>query len=109
VIEAGKDCFVEKPLSLSVTDSERLNSLADEYDRILMVGHILHYHPAVIALKELVASGQRGRIDYIYSNRLNIRKSRWCNVLSVLSMFDPAACRSVSLRAERQAAGLAAA
>ncbi len=76
VMAAGKDCFVEKPLSLSVADGERLNQVAETTDRMLMVGHILHYHPAVIALKELVSSGQLGRIDYIYSNRLNIGKFR---------------------------------
>ena len=76
VMHAGKDCFVEKPLSLSVKDGERLTQVAESTGQILMVGHILHYHPAVIALKELVSSGQLGRIDYIYSNRLNIGKFR---------------------------------
>jgi UDP-2-acetamido-3-amino-2,3-dideoxy-glucuronate N-acetyltransferase len=76
VLSAGKDCFVEKPLSLSVADGERLTALAETHGRILMVGHILHYHPAIIALKELITSGKLGRIDYIYSNRLNIGKFR---------------------------------
>jgi UDP-2-acetamido-3-amino-2,3-dideoxy-glucuronate N-acetyltransferase len=76
VLSAGKDCFVEKPLSLSVPDGERLTALAETHQRILMVGHILHYHPAIIALKELITEGKLGRIDYIYSNRLNIGKFR---------------------------------
>lgn len=76
VLSAGKDCFVEKPLSLSVPDGERLTALAETHTRILMVGHILHYHPAIIALKDLITSGKLGRIDYIYSNRLNIGKFR---------------------------------
>ena len=76
VMAAGKDCFVEKPLSLSVKDGERLNRIAESSGQLLMVGHILHYHPAVIALKELIVSGELGRIDYIYSNRLNIGKFR---------------------------------
>jgi len=76
VLSSGKDCFVEKPLSLSVSDGERLTALAETHQRILMVGHILHYHPAIIALKKLITDGELGRIDYIYSNRLNIGKFR---------------------------------
>ncbi len=73
---AGKDVFVEKPLSLSVDSGEELTSLAHERGRILMVGHLLWYHPAVIKLKEMVTQGELGRIQYIYSNRLNLGKIR---------------------------------
>lgn len=75
-MEAGKDVFVEKPLSLTLNDAEKLRSYAHSNKRVLMVGHILRYHPAVEKLKELVDSGKLGRIDYVYSNRLNFGKLR---------------------------------
>lgn len=72
VLESGKDLLVEKPMALKVGDAERLIELASERDLVLGVGHVLEYHPAVLKLKELVASGQLGRVRYIYSNRLNM-------------------------------------
>jgi UDP-2-acetamido-3-amino-2,3-dideoxy-glucuronate N-acetyltransferase len=75
-IEAGKDVFVEKPLSISVAEGEELIALAVEKKRVLMVGHILRYHPAVVKLQELIKGGALGRIQYLYSNRLNIGKIR---------------------------------
>jgi len=75
-LSAGKDVFVEKPLCLSVEEGEALAALAREKDRILMVGHLLWYHPAVLKLKELINAGDLGRIQYIYSNRLNLGKIR---------------------------------
>jgi len=73
---AGKDVFVEKPLCLSVAEGEDLVSLAREKGRVLMVGHLLWYHPAIIQLKKLVDEGALGRVEYIYSNRLNLGKIR---------------------------------
>jgi UDP-2-acetamido-3-amino-2,3-dideoxy-glucuronate N-acetyltransferase len=73
---AGKDVFVEKPLALEVPEGQELIDLAARQGRILMVGHILQYHPAVLKLKELVDSGELGKIQYVYSNRLNIGKIR---------------------------------
>ena len=73
---AGKDVFVEKPLCLSLPTGEELVALAREKGRVLMVGHLLWYHPAVSRLKELVDEGELGRIQYIYSNRLNLGKIR---------------------------------
>lgn len=73
---AGKDVFVEKPLSLSVEVGRSLVELAKSRNRILMVGHLLWYHPAVLKLQKLVASGELGRIQYVYSNRLNLGKIR---------------------------------
>ncbi len=73
---AGKDVFVEKPLCLSVQTGEALVALAKEKNRILMVGHLLWYHPAILKLKSLINSGTLGRIQYIYSNRLNLGKIR---------------------------------
>ena len=75
-ILAGKDIFVEKPLSLKVKEAEELIGLAKAHNKILMVDHILQYHPAVIKLKELIDNGTLGKLQYIYSNRLNIGKLR---------------------------------
>ena len=73
---AGKDVFVEKPLCLSETEGQELIRLAEESNRILMVGHLLWYHPALLRLKALVNNGDLGRIRYIYSNRLNMGRLR---------------------------------
>lgn len=73
---AGKDVFIEKPLALEVKEGKELVKLAEENKKVLMVGHVLRYHPAVNKLKELVDRGTLGRIQYIYSNRLNIGKIR---------------------------------
>lgn len=75
-LEAGKHVFVEKPLALTVEDAERLIECAAEADRVLMVGHLLRYHPAFLRLQELVRSGRLGRLQYLYSNRLNLGKIR---------------------------------
>ncbi|HLB06891.1 MAG TPA: Gfo/Idh/MocA family oxidoreductase [Alphaproteobacteria bacterium] len=75
-LEAGKHVFVEKPLALGVADAEALCALAREKQRVLMVGHLLQYHPAFLALKELVHNGALGRLQYIYSNRLNLGRIR---------------------------------
>ncbi len=73
---AGKDVYVEKPLALTVKEGLEIVDIAEKEKRILMVGHILQYHPAVIKLKKLIASGELGKVEYIYSNRLNIGKLR---------------------------------
>jgi UDP-2-acetamido-3-amino-2,3-dideoxy-glucuronate N-acetyltransferase len=73
---AGKDVFVEKPLALRVPEAEELVELAARKKRILMIGHILEYHPAIQKLKDFVDSGELGDIHYIYSNRLNLGKVR---------------------------------
>jgi UDP-2-acetamido-3-amino-2,3-dideoxy-glucuronate N-acetyltransferase len=73
---AGKDVFVEKPLALSDREGADLVALARERDRVLMVGHLLWYHPAVIELNRLIRSGELGRVQYVYSNRLNLGKLR---------------------------------
>jgi UDP-2-acetamido-3-amino-2,3-dideoxy-glucuronate N-acetyltransferase len=75
-ILAGKDVYVEKPLCLSESDGQELNELARSQNRILMVGHLLWHHPAVLKLKALIQAGDLGRIQYIYSNRLNLGKLR---------------------------------
>jgi len=73
---AGKDVFCEKPLALRVEEGKDLVKLARENKRILMVGHLLEYHPAVLRLKELVDKGELGKVNYIYSSRLNLGKIR---------------------------------
>ncbi len=73
---ANKDVFVEKPLSLTVEEGEELVKLAEEKNKILMVGHVLEYHPGVVKLKQLVDNGELGKLNYIYSSRLNLGKFR---------------------------------
>ena len=69
---AGKHVFVEKPLVLREEEAEDLIALATQKNRVLMVGHLLQYHPVFVRLKELAAKGELGRINYIYSHRLNL-------------------------------------
>ncbi len=76
VLRGGKHCFVEKPLAQSVADAERAVAAAEESGRLLMVGHLLEYHPGVAKLKEIADSGELGDIHYIYSNRLNLGQLR---------------------------------
>jgi len=73
---AGKDVYVEKPLCLDIAEAEELVALAWRHGRILMVGHLLQYHPCVIELQRLVGQGELGRVQYITSNRLNLGKIR---------------------------------
>src|SRR5437016_4152214 len=75
-LEAGKDVFVEKPLAIDVKQGEDLVELAKARRRVLMVGHILRYHPAILRLHDLIQDGALGQINYLYSNRLNIGKIR---------------------------------
>lgn len=75
-MKAGKDVFVEKPMALTIEDAEKMRSVAAQTDCIIMVGHLLEYHPAVLKLRELIDSGELGKINYIYSNRLNFGKVR---------------------------------
>ena len=75
-LEAGKHCFVEKPLALTVADAERVLAAAEASGTTLMVGHLLEYHPGLEKLKEIADSGQLGDIHYIYSNRVNLGKLR---------------------------------
>jgi predicted dehydrogenase len=76
VAAAGKHCLVEKPLATDEAEAERAVTAAASAGKILMVGHLLEYHPAVGRLKELVESGELGALYYIYGNRLNLGKLR---------------------------------
>jgi UDP-2-acetamido-3-amino-2,3-dideoxy-glucuronate N-acetyltransferase len=75
-LKAGKDIFVEKPLALKVEEGEELVELAQRESRILMVGHLLQYHPAVISLRQMLREGELGKVEYISSSRLNLGKLR---------------------------------
>jgi len=75
-LEAGKNVLVEKPLTLDVADGEDLVELARKRQLILMVGHLLEYHPAVLRLRQLISDGALGDLRYIYSSRLNLGKVR---------------------------------
>jgi predicted dehydrogenase len=76
VVQAGKHCFVEKPLAQSVAEAEQAVAAAREAGRVLMVGHLLEYHPGLEKLKAIADSGELGDIHYIYGNRLNLGKLR---------------------------------
>lgn len=75
-LRAGKDCFVEKPLALNPDEGRQMVDAAHRNGRILMVGHLLRYHPAILAIHRMVESGELGRLEYIYSNRLSMGKIR---------------------------------
>ena len=71
-LTAGKDVFVEKPLTLDVGQAQDLIDTAERLNKILMVGHLLIYHPAVALIKSLIDKGEIGSIRYMYSQRLNL-------------------------------------
>ena len=75
-LRAGKDVFVEKPMALDPNDARELMSIAEDHDRVLMVGHLLQYHPVYLKLLSLIKEGALGRLQYLYSNRLNFGKIR---------------------------------
>jgi predicted dehydrogenase len=76
VVGAGKHCFVEKPLATNVADAERVAEAAQAAGKVLMVGHLLEYHPAVGRLKELIDGAELGELYYVYANRLNLGQLR---------------------------------
>ncbi len=76
VLSAGKHVFIEKPMAMVESEGRTLVTLAKQNGRVLMVGHLLQYHPAFRILKEMASAGKLGRINYIYSNRLNLGKIR---------------------------------
>ncbi len=72
----GRHVFVEKPIALAVAEAEELVALAEARGRVLMVGHLLMYHPAVTRLKQMVDSGELGEVYYLYASRLNLGQVR---------------------------------
>jgi len=99
-IAAGKHVYVEKPLALSVADGESMRDAAKKAGVILMVGHLLQYHPVFAALRDMVAVGDLGKLRYVYSHRLSMGKFRleedafWSlaphDVSMILSLFGEA-------------------
>jgi len=75
-LQAGRDVLVEKPLALTYEQGAHLVKLAEDNKRVLMVGHVLEYHPAIKRMLELVRAGELGKVQYIYSNRLSLGKIR---------------------------------
>lgn len=75
-LQAGKDVLIEKPLALRVADAQELCAVADHLGAVLMVGHLVQYHPVFVRLKMIVDEGRLGRIQYVYSNRLNLGRFR---------------------------------
>ncbi len=75
-LRADKDVFVEKPMTLSSKEGKSLVRMAKVRERIMLVGHVLEYHPAITKLKEMVHHGKLGNLRYIYSNRLNLGRFR---------------------------------
>jgi len=84
---SDKDVFVEKPLAMNRKEGKELVELAESRGKILMVGHLLLYHPAIIELKRMISDGELGKINYIYSNRLNLGRLRIEE--NVLQSFAP--------------------
>ena len=76
IIKAGKHVLVEKPLCLNIDDAEHLVELSNNYNVNLMVGHVLLFHPSIQKIKELIIEGKIGKLQYIYSNRLNLGQVR---------------------------------
>lgn len=75
-LSQGKDVLAEKPLALNYQQGVEMQAAAKKYERILMVGHLLEYHPAILKLKELLSANALGKVNYIYSNRLNFGRIR---------------------------------
>jgi len=69
---ADKDVLVEKPMALNSKEAEEMLEIAEKRERVLMVGHLLIYHPVVDRLKEMMVSGELGKIYYIYTQRVNL-------------------------------------
>ena len=86
-LESGKDVFVEKPLVLNLEHGRKLLKIATEKNKILMVGHIMEYHPASLKLKEFIDNGRLGKIHYLYSTRVNLGKVR--DIENALWSFAP--------------------
>jgi UDP-2-acetamido-3-amino-2,3-dideoxy-glucuronate N-acetyltransferase len=99
-VAAGKHVYVEKPIALSISDGEAMIKAAKAADKILMVGHLLQYHPVFVALRDRVRTGELGKLRYAYSHRLSTGKFRveedafWSlaphDVSMLLALFDEA-------------------
>ena len=75
-LKAGKDVFVEKPMTLRVPEARELATYADDHDQILMVGHLLLYQPAIGWMRDYLKSGKAGAVNHVATHRLNLGKVR---------------------------------
>jgi predicted dehydrogenase len=71
-LAAGKHVMVEKPMTLTTAEAHALADQADRQRRVLMVGHLLEYHPAVRRVRQMIDAGELGAVEYLYSQRLNL-------------------------------------
>lgn len=85
--ESGKHVYVEKPISLSIEGAEKMIAASEKAGKILMVGHLLQYHPVFLKLKDMVKNGELGKLRYFYSRRLSLGKLRTAE--NVLWSFAP--------------------
>jgi predicted dehydrogenase len=106
-LAAGKHVLVEKPMALSIEGAERIRDAAERGGRVLMVGHLMVYHPAIALLRRMIGDGELGRVLYLYSQRVNLGTARtdenalWCfgpHDLSMIRELFPGA-RPVSVTA----------
>jgi predicted dehydrogenase len=90
-LESGKDVFVEKPMTLTVADAEDLQHLAERHGRVLMVGHLLMYQPAVKCIHDFIKSGALGKVFTLHQERAKLGKARAVeNALWSLGVHDVA-------------------
>lgn len=75
-LKAGKDVFIEKPMTLRAEDARELATYADAHDQILMVGHLLLYQPAIVWMRDYLNEGKAGQVQHIATHRLNLGKVR---------------------------------
>ena len=76
IIESNHHLLIEKPITTNIKDAKELNDLANKHNINLMVGHLLLFHPAINKIKSMIDSGKIGKLQYIYSNRLNLGNVR---------------------------------
>ena len=89
-LEASHNVYVEKPLAQNVTEAKELHAIAENKNLTLMVGHLLLYHPAVNKLKQIIALGDLGTVQYVNSDRRNFTANhrKHSNVMWDLAPHD---------------------
>jgi predicted dehydrogenase len=105
-LQAGKDVFVEKPFVLAVAQAEELIQIAAQERRVLMVGHLLEYHPVINRLKQMIDSRELGEIYYIYTQRVNLGTVR--NDENALWNFSPHDVSTILYLLEKEPSDVAA-
>lgn len=110
-LESGKNVLVEKPMALSIEDARAMHEMATQGDLVLMVGHLMVYHPAITMIRDMIREGELGDVFYLYSQRVNLGTARtdenalWCfgpHDLSMIRELFPGA-RPVSVTARGHA------